>query len=545
MESSSVAPLRNPTFRRLWLALLFFNLGHLVQIVASSWVILELTRSPFWVSLMVGAPTLPMLFLALPAGAAADLLDRRRVLVASSSIMVAASMGMALIWTLGMVTPGRLVGLGLLLGVGVALFNPSWQAMIPALVPIGLVPGAVALNSSTGGIATALGPALGGLLVATAGPGYAFGVAAVGYGVILLTLLLTKTREWPMDGGSMGIAIATGLRYLKFSQVYRWLLLIGCLFGFSSAALRAMLPNVTSDVLLGGSTLYGVLLGAFGLGALVGGVSRGWGAARLGERMIAASVLLFGVSMAVAGVSRVVPLTAAAVFGAGLLWTWLLATLNSTFQLLTPDWVRGRTMSAFVLSIFGALPIGAVASGALGDLIGAAESLVVFGIMVMALAALAGRLPIPVLEDIEPPVVAIQQRGNDEDLSPTVPSPVMVVNSWTIAEDEFEPFLEVLAELRRLRLSTGAYQWAAYRNSSKVGLISEVFMLHSWEHHLQQHRRMDNQALVTLARAASFGRDGMHETAHLLEFDVEHPGRRPDWVSLVTDHERMHRSGGE
>lgn len=541
-EHPSVAPLRIPTFRRLWLALLFFNLGHLVQVVASSWLILELTGSPLWVSLMVGAPTLPMLFLALPAGAAADLFDRRRVLIVSSAIMVAASSGMALVWMFDLVTPARLVGLGVLLGVGVAFFNPAWQAMIPALVPIGLVPGAVALNSSSGGIATALGPAIGGVLVATVGPGYAFGLGAVGYAVILGALVVTRTREWPVEGGPVGIAIATGLRYLRFSRSYRWLLVVGALFGFSSAALRAMLPNITSDVLLEGSTLYGILLGAFGLGAVLGGVSRAQGARILGDRMIAASILSFGAASTIAGASQLVPVTATAVFVAGLLWTWILSTLNSTFQLLTPDWVRGRTMSAFVLSIFGALPLGAAASGAVGDLIGAGPSLVVFSMLIMGLGAVAWWLPIPVLEDIEPPVLTTQHPPDIQDEDSAL-GPVMVINSWTITESEFEPFLEILAELRRLRLSTGAYQWRVYRNTAEVGMISEIFMVHSWEQHLQQHRRMDTQALLTLSRAASYGQ---REATHLVEFDVDRPRRRPDWESLVADHARTHRSpGGE
>jgi MFS family permease len=539
-DRSSVAPFRIASFRRLWIASLFFNLGHLVQVVASSWVILELTGSPFWVSLMVGAPLLPLLFLSLPAGAAADLLDRRRVIIGASTIMVLAAGGMAFVWVAGLVTPGRLVALGLLLGTGVALFNPAWQAIMPRLVPVELLPGAVALNSASGGVATAVGPALGGVLVAIVDPGWTFGLATFGYSAILLSVLRTKTSEWTHEVGSMGIAIATGLRYLRFSHGYRWLLLLGCLFGFSSSALRTMLPNVTSDVLLGGSALYGGLLGAFGAGALVGGLTRSQGSDLLGDRMMPLAILAFGAAGAVVGASRLTAVTAAAVFVAGIMWTWILSTLNSTFQVLTPDWVRGRTMSAFVLSVFGFMPIGSILSGALGELVGAAGSLLVFSVGVVVLAVISLKMPLPVLEYIAPPVVPEPEFGDGHG-GPVAPAPVMVVTTWTIEEEHFEPFLELLADLRRLRLSTGAYHWAAYRSARDLRRISEVFMLHSWEQHLQQHRRLDTRALDTIRRAEGFGASETSVKEHLIAFDVDHPKRRPEWQSLLSDHERMHR----
>lgn len=536
---SSMAPLKIATFRRLWVGLIIFNMGHLIQVVASSWLILELTGSPFWVSLMVAAPTLPLLILSLPAGAAADLLDRRVVLVASSGVLAAASISMSVLWTLDQITPGRLVGLGLAIGVGVAFFNPAWQAIVPSLVPSAMVPGAVSLNSATGGVATAVGPAIGGLLVATAGPGWSFGVATLGYASILVTTLTSRTSEWNQEKGSMAVAIATGIRYLRFSNDYLWLLVLGSLFGFAAAALRAMLPNLTSDVLGGDSSLYGALLGGFGAGALIGGLTRVAGVRLFGDRMIPWCIALFGGMGIVVGLSRSLPVTAVAIAAAGLLWTWILSTLISTYQMLTPDWVRGRTMSAFVLSVFGFVPLGSVASGALGGSVGADVSLIIFSVGVLGIGVLAFRMPLPVLEQIEPPVVPAFVEDDAPDSARS--EAVMVVNTWDITEDDFDEFVEFLAELRRLRLKTGAYHWSAYRSAGDLRRISEVFMLHSWEQHLQQHRRLDLQALETIQRMDGFGTPQSLVREHLVAFDVDQPRRRPAWSDLLVEHEQMHR----
>lgn len=535
-----MAPLRIAAFRRLWIALIIFNFGHLIQVVASSWLILELTGSPFWVSLMVGAPTLPLLILSLPAGAAADLLDRRLVLVAASAVLAASSLGMSALWWFDEVTPGRLVSLGLAIGIGIAFFHPAWQAIVPSLVPTSLIPGAVSLNSATGGVATALGPAVGGVLVATVGPGWSFAVAACGYLVILVTTSTARSVEWNQERASMAVAIATGVRYLRFSSNYLWLMLLGALFGFSSAALRAMLPNLTSDILGGDSSMYGGLLGLFGAGALLGGLTRSQAAHRLGARLVPACITLFGVVGVVAGVSRQFAVTAMALTVAGLLWTWILSTLISTYQLLTPDWVRGRTMSAYVLSVFGFVPIGSVVAGMLGGVIGADGSIVAFSVGVMGIGYLASRMPLPVLEKIEPPVIP-DTTDADPNQNAGRLEPVMVVNTWTLGEDEFDDFVEFLAELRRMRLRTGAYQWSAYRSASDLRKISEVFMLHSWEQHLQQHQRLDLPALRLIRHMERYGMEQSVVRDHLVAFDVDHPRKRPAWSDLLFDHEQMHR----
>jgi MFS family permease len=523
-RDTSLASLRIAAFRRLWIAIMLFNIGHLVLVVASAWLILEMTGSPLWVSAMIGAPTVPILLLALPAGAVADLFDRRMILVASSAMMMVAAAGMAITTFGGLNSPSLLIALGVFLGVGVAFFNPAWQAIVPALVPQHMVPGAIALNSASGGVATALGPALGGLLVATVSPAWSFVAASIGYAVMLGASSVARRSPWESEVDTLPTAIAGGIRYLRFSDGYLVLLLLCSAFGFTSAALRAMLPNLTEQ-LGGDADLYGILLGAFGAGAMVGGVTRNYGSRLLGRRMIPLSIVAFGLSGVVVGGVPNLVVVLAGVTVSGLLWTWILATMNTVFQLLTPEWVRGRTMAAFVLAIFGILPIGAIAAGALGNVIGAAGALVAFSTAVAVVGGFAARMELPVLEEIVPPVIT--ERSGVEGSVPSSRRPVTVVSTWTIeSPEEMAEFKSVLAELRRLRLATGAYRWNAYQAIADPARVSETYVVHSWEHHLRLEGRLDTRGKEVIERAERFGSSERHATSHLVDFDLASSGSR-------------------
>ena len=529
-RSTSLASLGVPAFRRLWVAIMVFNIGHLVLVVTSSWRIFELTGSPLWVSAMVGAPTVPLLLFALPAGAVADLFDRKLILMASSAIMMAAAGGMAVATVTGLESRELLVSLGVMLGVGVAFFNPAWQAIVPGLVPQHLIPGAIALNSASGGVATALGPAVGGMLVATVGPSWSFFVATGGYAVMFVTSSMAQPLRSESDADSVSTAIAGGIRYLRFSEGYLALLILGSAFGFASAALRAMLPNLTSESLGGDAGLYGILLGVFGVGAVAGGLTRENGSRLLGRKMIPLSIVAFGVAgVAVGGATNLV-IVSVGMAVAGVLWTWILATMNTVFQMLTPDWVRGRTMAAFVLSVFGILPIGAFTAGALGDLIGAAGSLMVFSSGVALLGLIALRMNLLVLEDVVPPVITRDVRI-PEPPRRSIEGPLLVVSTWTIeSAEEMDEFGSVLAELRRLRLATGAYRWNSYRSIDDPSQVSETYVVHSWEHHVQLQNRLDTRGREIIERAERFGSPERHVTSHLVDFavapsDVKRRGR--------------------
>lgn len=537
------APLRIPAYRRLWLAATLSNVGSFLQTVAASWLMLQLTGSPLWVGLMVGAPTLPLLLLALPAGAMADLFDRRRVLLGGQALMALAAAATAALWFLGTLTPGLLLALGLLLGVGMALNMPSWQALVPDLVPAGQVPSAVALNSASFNVARAIGPALGGLIVATLGPGAAFAMNAVSYLAVIGAVAALDRRQLPQAGEAITSAIAGGLRFARFTPALRKILGLTSLFALTSAVLQAMLPNFTADVLGGGASGYGVLLGAMGVGALAGAFARPWGAARLGPSMVPVSMTAFGVAGVLVGLSRTLVLACAFMAVAGLLWVWILATINATTQLLSPGWIRGRMMSLYTLSLLGFIPLGSILAGAVGDVIGAAGSIILLSSGTVLLGLVAFRLPLPILDQIVTPEPVADYRPPVPHPTAVTGDPVMILTTYTIDEADLAAFLDVMDELRAIRLRTGAYRWRLYRNVGDAHRITEMFLLSSWEQHLRQHRRIDAQALATISRARAFDCDGAPVTHHLAAIDIADPAHRPDWEELVAVHDAMHADG--
>lgn len=541
---SAAAPLRIREFRTLWAAQVVSNIGSFLQSVAASWLMLQMTGSPLWVGLMVASNTLPILVLALPAGALADLVDRRRVLFLSQAAMAMSALAMAVMTFQGAVTPTRLLVLGLLLGSGLAVSMPAWQALVPDLVPRDLVPGAVSLNSAAFNVARAVGPAIGGIVVATAGPGWAFALNAVSYLGILMALGSLRGRALRDDRNDSIIdAIGLGIRYARFTPAFRWLLAVASAFALTSAVLQAVLPNLTDQVLGGDAGDYGLLLGSMGAGALVGALTRQRVDERLGAAMVPLGIVTFGVAGILVGLAPAIPVAAVAMALAGTAWVWTLATLNSTVQLLAPPWVRGRLMSLYNLAFVGFLPLGAILAGVIGSVAGVRVSVLSLSAGAVALGAVASRLPLPVLGQVVPPEPPEDYEAVAHPVS-VAGGRVVVLTTWVIADEDLEDYLAVMDDLRRVRLRTGAYRWRLYRNVEDARRMTEAFTLRSWDQHLAQHRRLDREAAAILLRARSFDRADGPVTHHLAAVDVVDPAKRPDWDALVAQHEELHAIDG-
>ena len=528
--SQAVAPLRIRHFRSLWIASIFSNVGSFLQAVAGAWLMLELTGSATWVGLMAASTTLPLLFLALAAGAVADLVNRGMVLLISQIVMGLAAAGMAILTALDLVTPGRLLALSLLLGVGVAFNLPAWQAMVPDLVPRGMV----------ASVARAVGPALGGLIVATAGPALAFMLNALSYlGVIaVLAVLVRRFGSADRDASSVANAIANGVRFARFTRPFRMLLLLAALFALTSAVVQTVLPNRTEE--LGGSAdAFGLLLGAMGLGALIGAFTRQQVVEALGARSIPITISIFGVAGIATGLAPTIWWTAPGLLLAGMAWVWTLTTTNATAQLMSPEWVRGRAMSLYSLAFVGILPLGSILAGTIADLIGAGAAIVVLSVGSVALGMAAPRFGIPALADVVSPEFTVEQAPDPHVV--TEGGPVMVVNTWRVNSQNLDDFLRVMTEIRLVRLRTGAYRWRLYRNASDPHRLSEIFLTVSWDEHLAQHRRIDDASADLIRRARSFDEGDGPTTRHLVAVDVDHP---EDWEPLLAAHDEYHRNDG-
>jgi len=374
IHDSVLSPLREPLFRSLWIAAVISYTGSWMQNVATGWLMTSLTSSPMWVALVQVAVSLPVLLIALPAGALADIFDRRKFLLFTQASMVAAATVLGIMTLTGTVTPQILLVFTFLLGVGAVMNDPAWQALTPDLVPPNQLASAVALNSAGFNIARAIGPALGGLLIAaiccgTTGSGWAFLLNAVSFfGVILFLYHWKPAQAKPRNGTATFMGeIGIGLRYARRDPRIRTVLVRTLLFSIFASVFWALLPLIASRF---GAVGFGAMLAFFGLGAL-GGAGVLAVARRLlsPDAVIACATLVFAIALC--GLVRSPSLAVASAFSAaaGLAWISILATLNLAAQTSAPHWVRARVISMYVLVLQGGLALGsavwgAVASGA-------------------------------------------------------------------------------------------------------------------------------------------------------------------------------------
>lgn len=541
--SSAVEPLRYPNFRWIWSGTVLSSLGTFVQTVAASWLMYELTKSNTWVGLIVASSTLPLLFFSLTSGALADRFDRAKLMLIAQTVMGGAALAMAVLTFLDLITPALLLTLGLILGTGFALNLPSWQALVPDLVPRNMVASAVALNSAAFNAARAIGPAMGGALLALYGAEAGFAFNALSYVGIIVALIVigpSLANTGKEASRSMRSAISTGLRFARFTPSFRNLLALVSLFALTSAVVQSVLP-VHTAYLGGGEVAFGVLYGAMGLGALFGVLLRPQISKWVEGSWVPYTITLFGASGILLGLAPNVLVGGIAMFVAGLFWLLTLATLNATAQLMSPSWIRGRAMSIYSLAFAGVIPIGSILAGLLADQVGTPGSLLVFSTGAVALGLFAPRFNVPHVDAVVTPEfteVSVPTHDDDESFEG---GPVMVLNTWKIAESDFVEFTRLMNEVRLVRLSTGAYRWRLFRNTSEPTRITELMVLQSWEDHMAQHRRIDDAAAALLRRARDFDIEDGPRTRHLIAIDVEDPS---NFESLVAAHDEMHQTDG-
>jgi predicted MFS family arabinose efflux permease len=369
VQHSALSPLREPLFRALWIAAVISYTGSWMQAVATGWLMTSLTSSPLWVSLVTVAVSLPVLLIALPAGALADIVDRRKFLLFTQSTMVAAATALGVMTLTRTVTPQVLLVFTFLLGVGAVMNDPAWQSLTPDLVPPAKLAAAVALNSAGFNIARAVGPALGGLVIAaagsatTAGSGWAFLLNAVSFfGVILFLYHWKPAETGPRDQtNKFSGAIAIGLRYARQEPRIRAVLARTLVFTLFASSFWALLPLIASKF---GAEGFGAMLALFGVGALAGAAVLARARRRFSsDAVIFGATLLFAVALC--GLVRARTLAGASFFAAvaGLAWISILATLNVSAQTAAPSWVRARVISMYVLVLQGGLALGSAVWG--------------------------------------------------------------------------------------------------------------------------------------------------------------------------------------
>lgn len=374
MSAGAWAPLQRPVFRALWIASIFSNMGTWMQEIGAGWLMVSLAPDPVMVALVQAATALPVFLLSIPAGAAADLIERRRYLVATQAWMASAAVLLGVLAVAGLVGPWTLLALTVLLASGSAMMTPAWVATLPDLVPRGELQSAMTLNSLSLNVSRTTGPALAGVIVAVFGSGWTFILNAATLIVSVAVLLRWKREAPPPDGPreSLGVAIRAGARYVRTAHGLQATMVRAFAFYVGSMALWALMPLIARDRAGGGAMTYGLLHGAIGGGALVAVLLLPWARRRWSpDRFVARCTVVYAAGMAVPGLVTHPVLIAAGMALCGLAWVSVLASLHVAGQAALPPGVRARATAYYLMS-FAA---GSVAGSTLWGAVAARTSL--------------------------------------------------------------------------------------------------------------------------------------------------------------------------
>ncbi len=490
--ASSFAPLRQKVFAVLWAATIIGNIGSFMRDVASAWLVTDLSGAPAAVALVQAAATLPVFLLAIPAGVLSDILDRRRFLIAIQILLGCVSLSLMALASLGHLSVSSLVALTFLGGVGAALMGPTWQAIVPELVERADLKNAVALNSLGINISRAIGPALGGLILAALGAGFTYGADVLSYVLVIGALLWWRGTPSADDALSERFAGAfrAGVRYAWASRELHVVLLRAAIFFACASAVWALLPLVARNLLGGGAGFYGILLGAVGAGAIGGAVILPRLRRRLGaDGLLLLSAVLTALVMAALTLALPQWLAIAILFLLGMAWIVALTTLNGVAQAILPNWVRGRALAVYLTVFNGAMTAGSLGWGVVAEAAGLRGTLLIGAIALLAVGIVMHRVKLPAGEaDLAPsnhwpePLTAAAIE-NDR-------GPVLILIEYRVAATDRAAFLRAINALSVERRRDGAYAWGITEDTGDPEKLVEWFTVASWAEHLRQHHRV-------------------------------------------------------
>ena len=490
-EWSTWRPLHVPMFRNLLVADLVSDMGTFMQGVGAAWLMVSQGAGPLLVALTQTASAFPFFLLALPAGALGDIFDRRKLILTTEVWMFSVAVLLAVLTVLHLITPWALLVLTLALSIGDALEAPTWRAVLPEVVPQeGLMP-AIALNGIEFNLARAIGPALGGFLIAASGITTVFSLNALSYlGVLWVIARWKRPSQQPGSlRETVSGAIRAAVRYTRNApEILTVLGRIGSIMFFASA-FWALLPTVAHE-LRRSATLYGLLLAAFGAGAVLGAMvlqrTRSWFSS---DALLAVGTTIFAAALwGVAAFHSLVLLSAAILLG-GAAWTAIISLMTTVMQNLAPDWIRARAMAVFMLVYMGTWTAGSAFWGYVAGQQGTHFSLITaaIGTAVCPILVLISRLP-----DTPVDLGAWDHWGKPTLVGELNPNqgPVLVTVEYEVEPSKAGEFLEALHKFARVRRRDGASRWGVYRDTEHPTQYVETFIVDSWAEHLRQHQRL-------------------------------------------------------
>jgi predicted MFS family arabinose efflux permease len=483
-------------FTVIWTASVISNVGTAIFDTASGWLITSLSADPITVSLVQVAVSLPLFLFTLPAGALADVIDSRRLLIAVEIAILILSVSFAFLVSLHIVTPTMLLATTFLLGVGGALTSPAWGTITPLLVAPQDLDGAIAANSVGFNIGRAIGPAMGGLIIAVIGLSAPFWIFAGGNAAVIAALVwwrMPRKGRKRLPSEHLASAVRTGIRHaLNNHELRATLMRVLAYFPFASAYI-ALLPLSARQLMAQGPQLYGILLGAIGVGAVGGSFALRWLKHELGpDRLVALGTVGTIFALILFGLARQPTVAICACLLAGASWTVTLTKLYVSAQIALPDWARGRGLAVFLTFIFGATTVGSAVWGKLS-----AEE----GLPTTYFAAACGlALALPLTWRWK------LKEGVGADLSPAMHwrapkttwkvaenrGPLLITVDYKVDSENRAGFLGAIDELGYARRRDGAYSWDIYEAVADSGRFIETFMIESWLELMHVRERVTN-----------------------------------------------------
>jgi MFS family permease len=470
-----------------------------MQDTAGTWLMTSLTTSPLLIALMQTAAGLPVLLLGYPAGATADILDRRRLLIFWQVWMLATVAVLSVLTFAGIISPWTLLALTFLLNIGAAMNNPAWQAIVPELVPRSELPNAVAVNSAGYNLARAVGPALGGLMVAAfatvmIGAGSVFLVNSISFVAVIMVLFHWRRKplyKSALPAERLSGALLSGLRYLRYTPELRATFVRTFTFAAFASSVWALLAVVARQDLRQGAMAYGILNGCLGAGAVVGASLLPRVRQRLSPDMIVVcSSVVFGGTLTVLALERNVAFIVVALLAAGFAWTSTTSTLNVTVQLTSPPWVQARALGTYQMIFWGGVASGSAFWGFLAEHISTPAALLAACFSALASIPLVRRFHL--LEETPPdlspyrlnraaPQLVIEPHPED--------GPVMVTIEFQICPEDYDAFTSAIHKVRDMRLRNGAIRWGVFQDARQPDRFVETFVVDSWINFLRQRER--------------------------------------------------------
>jgi MFS family permease len=512
---AALVPLRHPAFRLLWWANIIANTGMWMQSTGAGWLMTNLAPTPVMVSMVQVASLLPMFLLALPAGALADLVDRRLYLIACQAWIAVSGALLALLAFSGELGAWGLIAFTFAIGAGTAMTSPAWSATTPEVVPRNDLAQAIVLNGIGFNMTRAIGPALGGFVIAFAGPELNFALNAVAFCVVIVALTLWR-REAPratLPREHFLSAMRAGVGFVRASPVLRGATLRGCVFFGFAAAIWSVLPLLVRQQLGLGPEWFGILLGAMGVGAVSAGLLLPSLRPYLSRsQTVTAACVLSGVALILLGLSTHWSLALVAMLMFGAAWLGAASNLQAAAQLASPAWVRARAIGIYQLATFGALALGTALGGIAGDRLGIPLALGLFGLAGAITAIAVRRLPIEAAAaPAVAPAEAPRPEPHDPSLAPLLGDErhqLLEVVRYSIAPKDRDAFLAAMQECRRVRLRCGALDWRLFEDVAHAERWLEIWLMENWTAHLREEGRLTDTDRAALARAAAFQQDG-------------------------------------